>query len=77
MYYFINNGKFKILEQGINLTAEDLDTPDAKNIAPDVIKNDMNETVERLLLEKYIDPAFLETIPDMLALTPDQLQIAA
>lgn len=65
----------KVLEQGINLTAEDLDTPDAKNVAPEVIKNDMNEVLHRSILEKYIDPAFFEAVPDILALTPDQLEL--
>jgi hypothetical protein len=60
---------------GLNLTADDRDTDEAVNVAPELIENTMNNGLDPAYLSKYIDAEFLDTTPDALTLTMEQLEM--
>lgn len=62
-------------KEDLNLTADDMDTAEAVNVAPELIENTMNNGLDPAYLSKYIDAEFLDTTPDALALSLEQLEL--
>jgi hypothetical protein len=62
-------------KHGLNLTADDRDTDEAVNVAPEPIENTMNDDLDPAYLSKYIDAEFLDTTPDALTLTMEQMEM--
>ncbi|CAO3597959.1 unnamed protein product [Absidia cylindrospora] len=61
--------------KALNLTADDIDNDEAINVAPDYVVNTMNDSLDPTYLSKFIDAEFLDSSPDALTLTLEQLEL--